>query len=282
MTIDPGTTLKAARRQGCVCRSTACGASFAALAATDASTRAGLRNRLVESHLHLAHSIATRYAQSGVPFDDIAQVAAVAVVEAVDRFEPDRGVPFSSFAVPTVSGAVKRHFRDHRWVVRTPRRVKERYLEIRAARELLTQRLRRMPTVADLAAHLGYDETEVLNALQAVGGRRPVSLDAPLARIAGSEETLGSRLGSCDDSYEWVEYRESLRPLLVALPGREARVVTMRFFENMTQTQIAVDLGCSQMHVSRLLRRALARLRHGLLDGPPAPAMAPGERRAAA
>ncbi len=254
---------------GCGCLWAGCGDGFAALAAeADAAVRAGLRDRLVECHLHLARAVAGRYRRYGLPFDDITQVAAVALVEAVDRFEPERGLPFSNFAVPTVAGAIKRYFRDHRWVLRTPRGLKELYLEVRTASESLTQRLGRCPAAAELAAHLGYDEKDVLEALRADDGRRPLSLDAPLAGVDGGEATLGTLLGGCDDSYERIEYRESLRPLLAALPVRELRAVTMRFFGNMTQAQIAEQMGCSQMHVSRLLRAAIARLRSGLVDDP--------------
>jgi RNA polymerase sigma-B factor len=218
----------------------------------------------VERHLGLARAIAGRYRRPGAGFDDIAQVAALALVEAVNRFDCARGVAFSAFAVPTVLGAVKRHFRDTRWVLQTPRRLKELHLEIRSATDALAQRLGHAPTVADLADHLGQTEADIVDALHAADALHPLSIDAPLAAADGDGATLASTLAAADDPYLHVEAAETLRPLLAQLPERELRVVTLRFFGNLTQSQIAERIGCSQMHISRILRDALDRLRRGL------------------
>jgi RNA polymerase sigma-B factor len=269
---------------GCACRRPDCHQAFVALAATsDRRQRALLRDRLVERHLVLARRLSAKYRPDGRMCEDTGQVAALALVEAVDRFDPARGVPFSAFAIPTIDGAIKRHFRDNRWVLRTPRRLKELYLEIRAAREDLAQRLGAAPTVAQLSRHLGCHDAEVLEALRADDERCPLSLDAPASGMEDAGNTLAETVGDSDESYERIEYRESLRPLLAALPARELRVVTLRFFGNLTQAEIAEQLGCSQMHVSRLLRAALNRLRQGLLNDPApavtAPTGQPGPER---
>jgi RNA polymerase sigma-B factor len=188
----------------------------------------------------------------------------------VDRFDHGRGIPFSSFAAPTVAGSMKHYLRDHAWAIRVPRQLKERFLELSAAADSLTQQLGRDVSTLDLATQLRYDEHDVQEALQAAAGLRPASLDAPTPGGDGHEATLGGLLGVDDDAYARVEIRESLRPLLAALPGQERRAVRMRFFANMTQDQIANHLGCSQVQVSRLLRAALARLRSGLLEDRPA------------
>jgi RNA polymerase sigma-B factor len=257
--------------EGCSCRWSGCHESFATLAATpDATARIDIRNSLAERHLSLARAIARRYTRYGVPFDDLAQVAALALVQAVDRFDHGREIPFSSFAAPTVAGSMKHYLRDHAWAIRVPRQLKERFLELSAALDSLTQQLGRDVSTLDLATQLRYNEQDVQEALQAAAGLRPASLDAPSPGGDGDETTLGSLMGADDAAYGQVEIRESLRPLLAALPSQERRAVRMRFFASMTQDQIAKHLGCSQVQVSRLLRAALARLRSGLLEDTPA------------
>jgi RNA polymerase sigma-B factor len=272
-TDGPSTT---GRRHGgwqdCGCRRTDCHDEFMALASTsDSRARIAARDQLIESHLELAYSIARHYHRPGPGSEDIRQVAALALVEAVNRFDPNLGTAFSAFAVPTIAGAIKRHFRDQRWTVHPPRRIKELRLRLRAATELLTQQMRRSPTVADLAGHLGCDQEEICEALCADDALQPLSIDAPV-RAAEDDFTLAATLGGADDGYARVENLATLRPLLAELSERELRVITMRFAGNLTQSQIAERVGCSQMHVSRLLRAALGRMRRSLQDAPARPA----------
>jgi RNA polymerase sigma-B factor len=257
-------------RRDCSCTRPDCHDRFAALAATTSPRRrAALRNQLVEQHLPLARSIIARYRRSGVGVEDISQVAALAVVEAVDRFDPAQGTAFSAFAVPTICGSIKRYFRDTRWVLQTPRWIKELHLEIRSTSEELTQRLGRPPTVTDLATYLGYDPDDIVQALQADDALHPLSIDAPVRTDVHDGARLAATLGATDDGYAHVEDVETLRPLLAQLPPRELRVVSLRFFGNLTQTQIAERVGCSQMHISRILHTALERLRQAFQNGQP-------------
>jgi RNA polymerase sigma-B factor len=251
----------------CACGFSGCRTDFTVLASAGPGPRAAaVRDRIIERHLEMSRNVAARYRRTGVALDDLAQVAALAMIEAADRFDPARGVPFSAFAAVTISGTIKRYFRDNGWVMQTPRRLKELSLEVRGAVEELTQWCGHQPTVSDIAVRIGREEHEVLEALCAEKGRRPLSIDAPAAGAATDGTTLGGLLGNPDDSYDMVEYAESLRPLLADLPPRELRVITLRFYGNMTQSEIAHELGCSQMQVSRLLRTALSRLRQGLED----------------
>ncbi len=266
-------------RYDCGCGRGRCHDEFAALAATtDPPTRAVRRDRLVEAHLQLAYGIAGRYRRPGPGLDDLRQVAALALVEAVHRFDPDLGTAFSAFAVPTVTGAIKRYFRDQRWTLHPPRRTKELLLRIRAATDLLTQQLQRAPEVTDLARHLGCGEAEVREALCTGDAVRPLSLDAPVAATE-EDSTLAATLGGPDAGYTRVEDVETLRPLLAELPERELRVITLRFAGNLTQSQIAERIGCSQMHISRILRTALDRLRRGMQGGPDRPRGTAGQAR---
>ena len=227
--------------------------------------RAPLRDALVEAHLPLVEYLARRFAGRGEPLDDLIQVATIGLIKAVDRFDPERGVEFSTYATPTIAGEVKRHFRDKGWAVRVPRRLQELKLALTRATADLTQKLGRAPTVAELAQFLELTEEEILEGLESAHAYSTVSLDAP-----DSDEDDGpavsDSLGMVDEALEGVEYRESLKPLLEALPPREKRILLLRFFGNMTQSQIATELGISQMHVSRLLARTLAQLREGLLS----------------
>lgn len=227
-----------------------------------------LRSRIVEMHLALARYLARRFADRGESYDDLVQVASVALVHAVDRFDPTFGVAFSTFATRTIVGELKRYFRDRAWAVRAPRRLQERSVALNAAVPSLSQELGRSPTIAELADHLGLSEEEVLQALEAGQAFRAVSLDVTPAD--GGSETLGDQLCDHDrNPLDDVEQRAALLPLLRQLPPRERRIVTLRFVHGMTQAQIAAHVGISQMHVSRLLDRTLRFLRTQLLDGPP-------------
>lgn len=257
-------------RAECGCGWIGCQDDFTTLAATvDPAGFERLRTRIIEAHLGLAYSIASRYRRVAVEFDDVRQVAALTLVEAVDRFDPARGTPFSGFAVPTVAGAMKRYFRDESWVVQPPRRIKDLRLRIRAVTDLLTQRLRRLPTVADLAEHLQCSPQDIREALASDDAMRPLSIDAPVW-TADDDTDIASTLGDEDGAYDGVEDVLTLRPLLAQLPERELRVVTMRYAGNRTQAQIAEEVGCSQMHVSRILRGVLDWLRQAFPHARPA------------
>ena len=239
---------------------------FAELAASqpDTAERSRVRDQLVEMHLPLVEYLARRFRNRGEPLDDLIQVATIGLIKSVDRFDLERGVEFSTYATPTIVGEIKRHFRDKGWAIRVPRRLQELKLALTKATSELSQKLGRSPTVAELAGHLEMTEEEVLEGLESANAYSAVSLDAP---DGGDDDSpaVADTLGVEDESLEGVEYRESLKPLLDQLPAREKRILLLRFFGNMTQSQIAADLGISQMHVSRLLARTLTQLRAGLL-----------------
>jgi RNA polymerase sigma-B factor len=226
--------------------------------------RQRVRDELVEMHLPLVEYLARRFRNRGEPLDDLVQVATIGLIKSVDRFDTERGVEFSTYATPTIVGEIKRHFRDKGWAIRVPRRLQELKLSLTKATSELSQKNGRAPTVAELAQHLGLSEEEILEGLESANAYSAVSLDAP---DAGDDDSpaVADSLGTTDDSLEGVEYRESLKPLLEKLPAREKKILLLRFFGNMTQSQIAAELGISQMHVSRLLARTLAQLREGLL-----------------
>jgi RNA polymerase sigma-B factor len=226
--------------------------------------RERLREILVEEHLPLVRHFARRFSNRGEPFDDLLQVGTLGLIAAIDRFDPTRGVEFLSFAVPTITGEIKRHFRDQGWSVRVPRRLQELHLALNAAVGELAQKNGRAPTPSELADHLRIPRAEVLEGLAVANAYRSSSLDE---RLSGEDDspTLAATLGEEDAALEGVEYRESLQPLLATIPARERRILILRFFGNMTQSQIAADIGISQMHVSRLLSQTLAKLREGLL-----------------
>ncbi|MBB4907849.1 RNA polymerase sigma-B factor [Actinophytocola algeriensis] len=233
----------------------------------DDPRRAELRNKLVTGHLPLAEHIAARFSNRGVPREDLVQVATLGLINAVDRFQPDRGTDFLSFAVPTVMGEVRRHFRDASWSMHVPRRLKELNLAINAASAELSQRLGRAPTPSELGRHLDLTPEQVYEGLEAGNAYHSMSLDEALSPDADSDP-LGDTLGQQDEALAGVENYESLRPLIESLPERERQILTLRFFRHMTQTQIADRIGISQMHVSRLLTRTLENLRQGLLADP--------------
>ncbi|MFJ3959993.1 RNA polymerase sigma factor SigF [Streptomyces sp. NPDC090036] len=230
----------------------------------DGSTeKAELRNRLVRMHLPLVEHLARRFRNRGEPLDDLTQVATIGLIKSVDRFDPDRGVEFSTYATPTVVGEIKRHFRDKGWAVRVPRRLQELRLSLTTATAELSQQHGRSPTVHELAERLGISEEEVLEGLESANAYSTLSLDVP--DTDDESPAVADTLGAEDEALEGVEYRESLKPLLEGLPPREKRILLLRFFGNMTQSQIAQEVGISQMHVSRLLARTLAQLREKLL-----------------
>lgn len=226
-----------------------------------------LREKIVERCLPLAEHIARRFDGRGEAFDDLVQVARLGLVNAVSRFDPERGSDFVSFAVPTIMGEVRRHFRDTGWSLRVPRRMKELHIALNKATGELSQRLGRAPTVTELADELGLDREEVAEGLVAGNAYQTISVDRGTRTDSdGTGLTLADTLGDYDSALSEVENHETLRPLLEALPERERTVVVLRFFGNMTQTQIAERVGVSQMHVSRLLTKTLAQLREQLDD----------------
>ncbi|TSD99452.1 SigB/SigF/SigG family RNA polymerase sigma factor [Skermania sp. ID1734] len=240
-------------------------AKFAEIAALDPEDprRSRLRDELVTRCLPLAEHIARRFDGRGEAHDDLVQVARLGLVNAVDRFDVERGSDFVSFAVPTIMGEVRRHFRDTGWAVRVPRRMKELHLSLSKAIGEMSQRLGRSPTIAELSAELGVDPDDVAQGLAAGSAYQTVSVDTTYSSRS-DELPLVETLGDYDAALDNVENHEALRPLLEALPERERTVVLLRFFGNLTQTQIAEKIGVSQMHVSRLLARTLAQLREGL------------------
>lgn len=225
--------------------------------------REALRAELVTGYLPVAQHIARRFANRGEPIDDLVQVATVGLINAIDRFTPERGSDFLSFAVPTISGEVRRHFRDLGWSMRVPRRLKDLHVSINSAVSGLAQDLGRAPKPSEIAERLGVPIADVLEGLEASEAYRSSSLDEMLSSEQGSA-TVGELVGAADAALDQVEYRQALRPLLADLPERERTIVMLRFFGNLTQTQIADTVGISQMHVSRLLAQTLDRLRDRL------------------
>lgn len=222
------------------------------------------RDSLVSLHMPLVEHLARRFRNRGEPYDDLVQVATIGLIKAVDRFDSDRGVEFSTYATPTILGEIKRYFRDKGWAIRVPRRLQELRLSLTSATAELTQDLGRAPTVAQLAERLNLPPDLVIEGLESANAYNTLSLDAPDQNEADATTVLDG-LGGEDEALESVEYRESLKPLLAQLDTREKRILTLRFFRGMTQSQIADEIGISQMHVSRLLARTLTELRAGLL-----------------
>jgi RNA polymerase sigma-B factor len=223
-----------------------------------------LRNQLIEEHRSLAIRLARRFAQRSEPLDDLVQVAMLGVLKAVERFEPDRNLEFSTFATPTVLGELKRHFRDTTWMVRVPRKAQELHLQVGTAIGALLQRNGRNPTVAELAAELHATEDEVIEAMEVGAAYRATSFDGPRREDQASspEDTY---LRTDDPGYESTDHRDLLSDLLQRLPERERYIVQLRFVDELTQSEIAQRVGVSQMQVSRLLRRSLAQLRERAL-----------------
>jgi RNA polymerase sigma-B factor len=231
----------------------------------DSVQRERARDEIVRRCMPLAEHIAHRFDGRGEPREDIAQVARLGLVNAVNRFDVECGSDFVSYAVPTIMGEVRRHFRDNSWAVKVPRRLKELHLQLGTATAEMSQRLGRAPTASELAAELELDRGEVVEALIAGSGYNTLSTDTAGGGGGGDDSPpLSETLGSYDANLDRIENHEALRPLLDALPERERTVIVLRFFESQTQSQIAERVGISQMHVSRLLARTLARLRDEL------------------
>ncbi|MFF8950302.1 SigB/SigF/SigG family RNA polymerase sigma factor [Streptomyces sp. NPDC014684] len=226
--------------------------------------RDAVRDELVTAWLPMAHRIAGRFRDRGEAVEDLRQVAALGLVKAIDRFDPSRGA-FESYAVPTITGEVKRHFRDRMWALRVPRRVQELRNRVRVARRELTQNPGTPePTSADIAAHTGLTEEEVAAGMEALESFSTLSLDAELS--SGDDGySLADTLGAADGAFDVVVDREAAKEGLRRLPERERAILYMRFFEDMTQSRIADRLGISQMHVSRLISRSCARVRDEVL-----------------
>jgi len=227
--------------------------------APDDPARPAARDRVVAAHLPLVEGLARRYTGRGEPYDDLVQVGTIGLLTAVDRFDPARGVPLGAFAVPHVLGEIRRHFRDRGWAVRVPRRLQEHGRAVADARAALVQHLGRAPTVAEIGRACSLDEEVVLAALESAGAYSTVALDE-------DPERTTARLAAEDTGLAEVEDRAVLRPLLDALPSRERRILALRFVRGMSQSEIAAEVGISQMHVSRLLSRTLAQLRERLAD----------------
>ncbi|MDC2957734.1 MULTISPECIES: RNA polymerase sigma factor SigF [Streptomyces] len=229
--------------------------------------RDALRDKVVEAWLPMAERLAGRFRNRGESYEDLRQVAALGLVKAVDRYDPERGNAFESYAVPTITGEIKRHFRDHMWTLHVPRRVQDLRNRVRFATQDLTQTVSgRRPTVAEIAEHANMSEEDVLAGLEALESFTALSLDAELP---GSEDgySLSDSLGSSDPALDTVVDREAVAPRLAALPERERAILYMRFFGDMTQSRIAEHLGISQMHVSRLISRCCSRVREQVLEG---------------
>jgi RNA polymerase sigma-B factor len=215
---------------------------------------------LIELHLPLAEHCARRFSQRGEPVEDLIQVGTIGLIKAVDRFDLDREVEFSTYATPTIIGEIKRHFRDKGWTIRVPRRLQELRMSTATATGELSQSLGRSPTPREIAERLDVTVEDVLEGIESANAYATVSLDAG----EGSDDSLPwlDTLGAEDEALENVEIRESLRPLIESLPQREQKILVLRFFRHQTQSQIAEQLGISQMHVSRLLTRTLEELRN--------------------
>ena len=227
--------------------------------------RAAVRDQLITMHLPLVEHLARRFRGRGESHEDLVQVGTIGLINAVDRFDVGRGVEFSTFATPTIVGEIKRNFRDRGWAIRVPRRLQEMRMLLNRGTAELTQQLGRSPTVPEVAHFLGLSEDEVLEGLESSQAYSTTSLDGG-GDDGDSAPSLAATLGVIEPELEGVENRETLRPLLASLPPREQRILVLRFFENKTQSQIAEEVGLSQMHVSRLLTKTLVTLREQMLD----------------
>lgn len=225
------------------------------------------RAELVELYMPLARRMASRYAGVSEPYDDLLQVASLGLLNAVDRFDAGRGTPFAGFAKPTILGELKRYFRDKVWTVRVPRSVHDRMGEVEKATEKLTLELGRPPSVEELAEQVGITAAEVLEVLEAQHNRRPLSLDAPPVGEDADESSGAEWVGRPDGNFDLVEDRLAVESALPVLGEREREVLRLRFVEELPQTEIALRIGCSQMHISRLLRRSLTKLREAAEEG---------------
>jgi RNA polymerase sigma-B factor len=225
-----------------------------------------IREELIRRNMPFAKRLALRYRGASESFDDLLQVANLGLLNAVDRFDPERGIPFTAFASPTILGELKRHFRDRVWTVRVPRGLHDRMAEVDKAIAELTKELQRSPSVGEIAARLAIEQTDVLEAMEAGHNRRPLSLDRPAGPDESDDSPPTEWVGGEDESFELVEGRLALDAALPHLEERERLVLRLRFVDDMTQSQIAERIGHSQMHVSRILRRALERIREQIRE----------------
>ena len=228
------------------------------------ATRTTARESLVHLHLPLVEHCARRFRNRGEPFEDLVQVGTIGLIKSVDRFDPERGVEFSTYATPTIIGEIKRYFRDKGWAIRVPRRLQELRMQIGTATAELTQQLGRSPTPRELAERIGCTVEEIVEGSESSNAYSTLSLDASDDSDEGGSPSILDALGVDDEGMAHVEVRESIKPLLDRLEPREKKILLLRFFKNMTQSQIADEIGVSQMHVSRLLNRTLEQLRTSL------------------
>ncbi len=227
--------------------------------------RATARDSLVHLHLPLVQHCASRFRNRGEPHEDLVQVGTIGLLKSIDRFDPERGVEFSTYATPTIIGEIKRYFRDKGWAIRVPRRLQELRMQIGSASAELTQALGHSPTPRELAEAIGHSVEEIIEALESGNAYSTVSLDGS-GDVDDESASLLDSLGAEDIHLEHVDIRESIRPMLDQLGPREKQILLLRFFKNMTQSEIAAEIGISQMHVSRLLTRTLAGLRQALTE----------------
>ena len=240
---------------------------FARFAETTDAERDALRDELVVAHLNLVRFLAVKFANRGEPLDDLIQVGTVGLLKAIDRFELERGVEFTTYATPTIVGEIKRYFRDKGWAVKVPRRLQELNLAVNRALDKLAIDLGRSPTVAELAEHLGAQEEDILEAQELGQAYNLLSLDSEVSGEADKKsQTLADTVGANDAALELLEDRANLERAFHVLTGRERVIIYLRFYESISQTEIAKRLNVSQMHVSRLQAKALEKLRAALAE----------------
>ena len=239
---------------------------FSVLRDDEASSaeRSMARDDLVHLHLPLVEHCARRFRNRGEPFEDLVQVGTIGLIKSIDRFDLGRGVEFSTYATPTIIGEIKRYFRDKGWAIRVPRRLQELRMQIGATTAELTQVLGRSPTPRELAEAIGCSVEEIVEGIESSNAYSTLSLDATDDSGEDGGVSMLEVIGLDDDELEQIEIRESIKPLIEALPSREKQILLLRFFKNKTQSEIASEIGVSQMHVSRLLSRTLAQLRRSL------------------
>ena len=230
------------------------------------AARQTARDGLVTLHLPLVEHCARRFRNRGEPLEDLVQVGTIGLIKSIDRFDVERGFEFSTYATPTIIGEIKRHFRDKGWAIRVPRRLQELRMQISSTTAELTQKLGRSPTARELAEEIGCTVEEIVEGIESSNAYATLSLDAADDSGADSGPSMLDMMGLDDVQLEHVEIRESIKPLLEALPPREKRILLLRFFKNKTQSEIAAEIGVSQMHVSRLLSRTLEQLRTSLQE----------------
>jgi RNA polymerase sigma-B factor len=230
------------------------------------AARLAARDGLVTLHLPLVEHCARRFRNRGEPLEDLVQVGTIGLIKSIDRFDVERGFEFSTYATPTIIGEIKRHFRDKGWAIRVPRRLQELRMQISSTTADLTQQLGRSPTARELAEAIGCTVEEIVEGIESSNAYATLSLDAADDSGEDSGPSMLDMMGLDDVQLEHVEIRESIKPLLEALPPREKRILLLRFFKNKTQSEIAAEIGVSQMHVSRLLSRTLEQLRASLQE----------------